>query len=88
MSPALDQDLRLQQRIEELAVEKLGAELPIERFLIAVLPGAAGLDEQAADAQQTQPLPDRRRDTERQPAADEMLGDEDAERLRAIGYID
>ncbi len=24
MSPALDQDLRLQQRIEEFAVEKLG----------------------------------------------------------------
>ncbi len=35
MSPALDQDLGLQQRIEELAVEKLGAELPIERFHIA-----------------------------------------------------
>jgi hypothetical protein len=61
MSPAFDQDLRLQQRIEEFAVEKLGAELPIERFHIAVLPGAAGLDEQGADAQQTQPLPDRRR---------------------------
>ena len=44
-SPALDQDLSLQQRIEQLAVEKLGAELPVERFDIAILPRASGLDE-------------------------------------------
>jgi hypothetical protein len=30
MSPALDQNLRLQQRIKELPVEKLGTELPVE----------------------------------------------------------
>jgi hypothetical protein len=45
MSPALDQDLGLEQRIEELAIEKFGAEFPVERFDIAILPRASGLDE-------------------------------------------
>ncbi len=48
MSPALDQDLGFEQRIEELAVEKLGAELSVEGFDVAVLPRASGLDEQGA----------------------------------------
>ncbi len=57
MSPTLDQDLGLEQRIEELAIEKLGAEFPIERFDIAVLPRASGLDEQGPHADLTQPPP-------------------------------
>jgi hypothetical protein len=42
MSPALDQDLGLEQPIEELAVEKLGAEFPVERFDTTILPRASG----------------------------------------------
>ncbi len=53
MSPALDQDLCLEQRIEELAIEKLGAEFSVERFDIAILPRTSGLDEQGADANPT-----------------------------------
>jgi hypothetical protein len=45
MPPALEQDLGLEQRIEDLAIEKLGAEFPVERFDIAILPRASGLDE-------------------------------------------
>jgi hypothetical protein len=44
MSPALDQDLGLEQRIEELAIEKLGAEFPAERFDMTILPRASGLE--------------------------------------------
>ena len=58
MSPALDQDLGLEQRIEEPAIEKLGAEFPVGRFDIAILPRASGLDEQVAHADLTQPLSD------------------------------
>ncbi len=61
MSPALDQDLGLEQRIEELAIQKLGAEFPVERFDIAILPRASGLDEQGAHADLTEPLSDRGR---------------------------
>ena len=61
MSPALDQDLGLKQRIEDLAIEKLSAEFPIERFDIAILPWASGLDEQGAHADPTQRVSDRRR---------------------------
>ena len=48
MSPALDQDLCLEQRIEDLAIEKLGAEFPVERFDIAILPRASGPDERTS----------------------------------------
>ena len=61
MSPALDQDLGFEQRIEELAIEKLGAEFPVERFDLILLPRAFGLDEQGAHANLAQPLSDRRR---------------------------
>jgi hypothetical protein len=50
MSPALDQDLGLEQRIEELAIEKFGAKFPVERFDITILPRASGLDEKGAHA--------------------------------------
>jgi hypothetical protein len=43
-SPALDHDLRLTQRIEDFAVEKLITEAGIEALDIAVLPRAAPLD--------------------------------------------
>ena len=46
----LDQDLGFEQRIGELALEKLGAELAVERFDITILPPTSGLDEQGAHA--------------------------------------
>ena len=42
--PGLDQDLGLGQAEEDLAVEQLIAQLAVEAFAVAVLPGAAGLD--------------------------------------------
>ena len=44
VSPCLDHDLRLLECVEDLAVEQLIAELAIEAFAVAVLPGAARLD--------------------------------------------
>ena len=43
-APALDDDLRLAQRVEDLAVEQLVAEPGIEALDIAILPGAARRD--------------------------------------------
>ena len=37
-APALDQDLRLQQRVEDFAVEQLVAQLAVEALAVAVLP--------------------------------------------------
>ncbi len=43
-APALDDDLRLAQRIEDLAVEKFVAQASIKALDEAVLPWAAGSD--------------------------------------------
>src|SRR5215211_2391246 len=40
-SPALDDDLRLAQRVEDLAIQQLVAQPGIERFHVPVLPGRA-----------------------------------------------
>ena len=53
--PAFDQDLCFRQRKEDLPVQQLIAQLPIERFHIAVLPRTAGLDEQRLDGQGVEP---------------------------------
>ena len=42
--PTFDDDLRLRERIEDLAVEKFVAQPGIERLDEAVLPGASGRD--------------------------------------------
>ena len=42
-TPALDDDLRLAQRVEDLAVEQLVAQPRIEALDEAVLPRAAGV---------------------------------------------
>jgi hypothetical protein len=42
--PGLDQDLRLRQAIEDLAVEQFVAQLAVEALAVAVLPGTAGGD--------------------------------------------
>ena len=57
--PACDEDLRLRQRGEDLSVEALVAQLAIEGLDIAVLPGAARLDEEGRDADAREPGPDR-----------------------------
>ena len=44
-APLLDQDLRLGERVEHLRAEQLVTQLAVEAFHVAVLPGAAGLDE-------------------------------------------
>ena len=54
-SPAFDENLCLPQRVEDLTVEKLIPEFAIERLIVAVLPRAAGLDEQRLDIQLLQP---------------------------------
>src|SRR5262245_61236387 len=44
LTPALDHDLRLLQRREDLTIEKLVAQSPVEALHVAVLPWAAALD--------------------------------------------
>jgi len=55
----LDQDLSFFQRVEDLRVQELIAKLAVEAFTVTVLPRAARLDEQRADVQPCQPLPNR-----------------------------
>ena len=44
LSPALDEDLGLEEGVEDLTVEELVAQLAIKAFIVAILPGASGLD--------------------------------------------
>lgn len=48
--PGLDDGLGLFQAVEDLAVQQLVAQLSIEAFAAAVLPGATGLDVSGAVA--------------------------------------
>jgi hypothetical protein len=54
---ALDHDLRLFARVEDLTVEQLVAQLAIERFALAVLPWAARLDVERFGPQPREPAP-------------------------------
>jgi len=56
-SPPLRQNLCLLQRVKNLAVQKLIAQLPVEALAVPVLPRAPRLDIQRLRAQLTQPLP-------------------------------
>jgi len=47
LPPAFDHHLGLPERIEEFPVQQLIPELPVEALHVAVLPGRAGLNEQA-----------------------------------------
>ena len=47
--PLFDQDLCLLERVEGLAVQEFVAQLAVERFDVAVLPGRAWFDEQGRD---------------------------------------
>ena len=44
MTPALDEDLRLDESVEDLAIEQFVASLAVEAFIVAILPRVSGLD--------------------------------------------
>ena len=50
LSPLLDDDLRFLQAVEDFSIEQLIPEFSIEALVVAVFPGAAGLDEQSPTA--------------------------------------
>ena len=58
VSPAFDEHLGLLQRVEDLSIEQLVSELPIEGLVEPVLPWASGLDEQGFDTDPPQPRSD------------------------------
>jgi hypothetical protein len=49
LPPPLREDLRLRQRVEDLAVKEFIAELAVEGLDVPVLPGTPGLDEEGRD---------------------------------------
>ena len=55
LPPLLDHDLCLVQAVEDFSVEQLVAQLPVERFAVAVLPGAAWCDIQGLCSNLRQP---------------------------------
>ena len=58
VSPAFDEHLSLLQRVEDLSIEQLVSEFPIEWLVVSVLPWASGRDEQGFDADPSQPCSD------------------------------
>ena len=82
-APSSDQDLRLSQRIENLAVEQLVAEPCVEAFDVAVLPRRSRLDIRRSGSDSFDPLSDLdgdelrpvvRPDLRRRAAQDEQIG--------------
>lgn len=73
-SPRFDDDSRLLQRVEDLAVQQLVAELAIERLGVTVLPGRAWFDKKRLGADAEEPLAQRGRDELRLVVAAHMLG--------------
>jgi len=55
-SPAFDQDLRLPRRVEDLEVQELIAQLPVERLHVAVLPVASRFDEERSYLETLEPI--------------------------------
>jgi hypothetical protein len=55
-APPLDQHLRLQQRVEDFAVQKLVPQLAVEALDVAVLPRAPRPDKQRADSEPPEPF--------------------------------
>ena len=55
-APLLDEDLSFKQGVEAFAVEALVTELAVEGLDVAVLPGAAGLDEEGLDTKTSKPV--------------------------------
>lgn len=67
--PAVCQNLRFLQCIEQFISEKLVSHLPIEQFDIPTLPRRTGLDVQRLDRERLQPAANCRRETWRRKAA-------------------
>ena len=83
VAPALDDDLRLVQAVEDLAVQEFVPQLCIEALAVAVLPWTARLDVGRPGADSGDPLPHRLRhelwaivgpDVVRDAAEDELVG--------------
>ena len=55
-APLFNDDLRFLEAAEQFAVEQLIAQLAVEGLAVAVLPRAAGCDEQRLRAQTSQPV--------------------------------
>ena len=55
-APLLDEYLRLEQRVEALTVEALVPELAVKRLDVAILPGAARLDEERLHGHALEPV--------------------------------
>src|SRR4029077_7704586 len=96
-SPALDDDLRLAQRVEDLAIEKLVAQARVEAFDEAVLPWAARRDVGGLCADRADPLLHRfgdelwaviGTDVRRHAAQDEQVRQyiDDVDRFEPAGY--
>lgn len=60
-APLLDYDTRFLQAVEDLTIEQLVPEPPVEGLVVAVLPMGAGLDEERGDAKLLEPGADGRR---------------------------
>jgi hypothetical protein len=56
-APLFDQHLCLLECIEDFSVQQLIAELPVEGFVVAVFPWAAGFDVKCIHPNTPQPLP-------------------------------
>jgi hypothetical protein len=52
----LDPRLGFPQRVEDLAVQQLIAQLAVERFIVAIFPWAAGFDEQHLHTDPAKPV--------------------------------
>lgn len=74
-SPLLDHDPRLRQRVEDLTVEQLVAQLAVEAFHIAVLPGTGLLDERRLGPDRGDPLAHRQGDELGTLIRADMIGD-------------
>ena len=57
VSPSSDEHCCLLQSVEDFAVQQLVAELAVERFVVAVLPGAAWFDVERLHADPAKPIP-------------------------------
>ena len=69
ISQSLNHHLRLLQRIENLPIQALIPQLPVEAFTVAVFPRTPRLDVQRSDAYFRQPLPQLLRDELRASAS-------------------
>src|ERR671917_624757 len=72
--PVFDHDLRLLERVEDLAFQQFILELAVEALAVPVLPRAAGFDVQGLGAELCQPLPQSLGDHLRTVVAPNMLG--------------